>query len=154
MKRFVLLAPGMSAAEQKIWQHAGFDCVVATADNIDVVWVDRLGSASAHAAAKNLWELVDPRGAKVLMVKKQPETTFALPEDWRTVYNWKEYAAGAASWVLGSKLETPLSEDMGALLSEQATDAFAESLYYYLLRDVFRETAEWCGHMSSVVGRM
>ena len=54
----------------------------------------------------------------------------------------------------GSKLETPLSEDMGALLSEQATGAFAESLYYYLLRDVFRETAEWCGHMSSVVGRM
>ena len=152
MKRFVLLAQGMSTAEQKIWQHAGFDCVKATADNIDVVWVDRFRSSSARA--KSLGVLLDPLGSKVFMVKKQLKTTFAFTDNWRTVYSWKEYTAGPASWVLGSKLETPLSEDMGALLSEQATAAFAESLYYYLLRDVFRETAEWCGHMSSVVGRM
>ena len=154
MKRFVLLAPGMSEAEQEIWRHAGFDCVEATADNIDVVWVDRFCSSSARADAKNLGVLLDPLGSKVFMVKKQLETTFAFADNWRTVYSWKEYAVGPVSWVLGSKLETPLSEDMGALLSEQATAAFAESLYYYLLRDVFRETAEWCGHMSSVVGRM
>lgn len=95
-----------------------------------------------------------PLGPKVFMIKKEAKTSVAFPDDCRTGYSWKEYAAGPSSWILGSKLETPLSEDMGALLSEQATVAFAESLYYYLLRDVFRETAEWCGHMSSVVGRM
>ena len=147
MKRFVLFASGMSEAEQETWRQAWFDCVVATADNIDVVWVDRF-------CVQNLGVVLDSLGPKVFMVKKLAETSCALPEDWRTVYSWKEYAAGPSSWILGSKLETPLSEDMGALLSEQATAAFAESLYYYLLRDVFRETAEWCGHMSSVVGRM
>ena len=154
MKRFLLLAPGMSATEQEIWRHTGFDCVTAIADNIDVVWIDRFCSSRSGAEEQVLGVLPDPLGSKVFMVKKQADTSFALPEDCRPVYSWKEYAAGPSSWILGSKLETPLSEDMGALLSEQATAAFAESLYYYLLRDVFRETAEWCGHMSSVVGRM
>lgn len=40
----------------------------------------------------------------------------------------------------------------GNLPPEAQVKAVADSVYRFLLEDQFRETAEWCGHMSSVVG--
>jgi hypothetical protein len=159
MKRFLIDAPEMVQNEQELWRQAGFDFVTsaetsATDAGVGIdVW--------ARGNGCPLSTLLDFQALRVLVVQLRPKVVILKcspscipPEFLQTAYSVRTASAATCDWLLATKLEAPLSEDMGALLSEQATAAFAESLYYYLLRDVFRETAEWCGHMSSVVGRM
>lgn len=55
-------------------------------------------------------------------------------------------------WItVGTSLEARLHEPAWLVYGEDWQKAMAETIYRHLLEDVFRETAEWCGHMSSVV---
>jgi hypothetical protein len=158
MKRFLIDAPDMGQNEQELWRQAGFDFVTEAEPSAGAkpgrdVWV--------RGTSCPLSSLLDFQVLGALAVELRPKVVIlkcsssCTPSEFlQTAYSVQIHSAGDCDWLLATKLEAPLSEDMGALLSEQATAAFAESLYYYLLRDVFRETAEWCGHMSSVVGRM
>ena len=95
---------------------------------------------------------------RVLVILSEQEIPF--PEEISEIYN-RYCFAGKSGLVfsIGSTLEGKIEEpdweayhfgDQPARTEE--IKAVAGSLYRYLLLDVFRETAEWCGHMSSVVG--
>jgi hypothetical protein len=160
MKRFVLYAPGMVQPEQEIWQQAGFDInsegteafSASQGAGIDAVWVVNSSSLAPVSEEQAGWQKIYQLRPKLFIL--QTEKNGMLPDCWRESYALNEYGTGRNHWVVGTKIEAPLPDDMGALLSEKNTAALAEFFYYYLLRDVFRETADWCGHMSSVVGRM
>ena len=77
-----------------------------------------------------------------------------MPESWQEKYALRFYETGPECWLLGTKIEAPLPEGLGELLDDPHAETMAETFYYYLLQDLFRETAEWCGHMSSVVRRI
>ena len=148
MKRFLAYARDLTVAERKIWEQAGFDIVTADAaatcgEEDPPIDLALLG------ASEFLPESLTP---KVFVVSAK--TAGDASPDWQRRYEVRFYSAGAHGWIIGSKTETPPPNDWGVLLVEKNVAAFAESLYYYLLRDVFRETAEWCGHMSSAVRRL
>ena len=142
MKQFGLFGPDLTATEQEIWRQAGFDPVLAEA--ADVAYLENVAQ---------LMQLLDQRVMpKVILLKTG--ASWVVPEGLQTIYTMTEYGESTSHWIVGAKMGAPLPEDVGALLCEQNMVALSESLYYCLLRDVFRETADWCGHMSSVVGRM
>ena len=89
---------------------------------------------------------------KILLLKTG--ASWLAPERLQAIYTMTEYGESPNGWLVGTKMEAPLPDDVGTLLCEQNIAALSETLYDCLLRDVFRETADWCGHMSSVVGRM
>ena len=160
MKRFVLYAPEMAQPEQKIWQQAGFDIIpegpeafsASPGAGPDAVWGGYCSSVATASEEQAGWQSINRFRPKVFIL--QLKKTGMLPDCWRESYALNEYGTGRNHWVVGTKIEAPLPDDIGALLCEKNTAALAEFFYYYLLRDVFRETADWCGHMSSVVGRM
>ena len=142
MKRFKLFGPDFTATEQEIWRQAGFDPVSAEA--ADVAWLEN---------ATLLMPLLDQQMMpKILLLKTG--AFWMAPERLQAIYTMKEYGESPNGWLVGAKMEAPLPDDVGALLCKQNMEALSETLYDCLLRDVFRETADWCGHMSSVVGRM
>ena len=142
LKRFKLFGPDFTATEQEIWRQAGFDS--ASAEATDVAWLEK---------ATLLMPLLDQRMmAKIILIRTG--TSWMAPERLLAIYTMTEYGKSPNGWLVGAKMEAPLPDDVGALLCEQNMEALSETLYDCLLRDVFRETADWCGHMSSVVGRM
>ena len=142
MKRFKLFGPDLTATEQEIWRHAGFDPVLA--ETADVAWLDN---------AVLLMQLLDQQMMpKIILLKTG--ASWMEPERLQAIYTMTEYGESPNCWLVGAKIEAPLPEDVGTLLCELNIAALSEVLYDCLLRDVFRETADWCGHMSSVVGRM
>ena len=158
MKRFVLYAPGMAQPEQELWRQAGFDIIpdgteaFSAGAGPDAVWGGYCSSVATASEEQAGWQSTNQFRPKVFIL--QTENPAILPDCRGEGYALNEYGTGWNHWVVGTKIEAPLPDDMGALLSEKNTAALAEFFYYYLLRDVFRETADWCGHMSSVVGRM
>ena len=114
------------------------------AETADVAW---LGNTVL------LMQLLDQRMMPKIILLKTGASWMA-PEHLQAIYTMREYGESPNRWLVGAKIEAPLPEDVGTLLCEQNMEALSETLYDCLLRDVFRETADWCGHMSSVVGRM
>lgn len=146
MKRFALYGLGLTPTEQKLWQGAGFDfSQETTAVDLMLLLIDRMDQP---IEVQRLSEL----RPKIFLVRGL--TAKQLPEGWQSIYDIQTCDSGVHRWLFGSILESPLPKDVGDLLMEEAMPALSEGLYSCLLRDVFRETAEWCGHMSSVVGRM
>ena len=148
MKRFLAYAQNLESEERAIWEQAGFDFVdiaIASTGGEDDLTID----LALLDDPINLLESINPR-----MFVAAAQTVGVAPKDWRRRYELRFYGTSQQGWLLGTKAEAPLPDDWGELLAEENVAAFAESIYYYLLRDVFRETAEWCGHMSSVVRRL
>ena len=146
MKRFTIYGVGLIPTEQKLWQGAGFDFAQEITDcDLMLLFIDRMDQL---IEVQRLTEL----RPKIFLVRGF--SAEQLPEYWRSVYDIQTCGSGVHRWFFGTILESPLPKDIGDLLVEEATPALSEGLYSCLLRDVFRETAEWCGHMSSVVGRM
>ena len=148
MKRFLAYAQYLEPGERAIWEQAGFDIMAAyaaaTGDEDDLPIDLALLNEPFY-----LLESISPR-----MFMAPVQTAGDAPPDWQRRYEMRFYGTGSQGWWIGTKAEAPLPDDWGELLAEKNVAAFAESLYYYLLRDVFRETAEWCGHMSSAVRRL
>jgi hypothetical protein len=83
-----------------------------------------------------------------------PSSVAALmPSQWQA-YTQQTVRVAGTDWIVGSKLEEPLPPAVTEYLAQQKTAELAAVVYIVILESVFRETAEWCGHMSSVVGRM
>lgn len=142
MRRFKLFGPDLTAAEEEIWRKAGFDPVLA-----------EMADVACLRNATLLIQLLDQRMMPKMILLKTG-VSWVAPERLQAIYTMTEYGEGPNCWLVGTKMEAPLPEDVGTLLCEQNIAALSETLFDCLLRDVFRETADWCGHMSSVVGRM
>lgn len=150
MRRFTLLATGMAAKEKRLWQQAGYELLPdARCDWLEdaepaVIWLTDT-ETDATADIMNL----RPR---VFFVRGRVEAD--IWQKWCGAYACHTCGDDSDFWSLGTKLETPLPDRLRALLLEENIAGLADVLYEYLFRDVLRETAEWCGHMSSVVRRM
>lgn len=153
MKQFVLAATGLTMEEEECWRQTGFllrhglSNALPTEEKVDLLcWTDFSGQTEALAK-----ELTTLQPTVVLLGRS---CLLQWPKPWDEVYSPQSCGSGDDGWSFGTKGEALLPKETGALLRERATGGLAEGLYYYLLREVFRETEDWCGHMSSVVGRM
>lgn len=155
MKKFTIRALGLNPDEQKIWRGAGFSIMqelppssyegelpelIWLAKNIAGGPLDCLVAEELRTAYPKLFFL--PRVATTMM-----------PGHW-AAYAQQRVSVAGTDWTVGSKLEEPLPREVSEYLAQQKTAELAAVLYIVILESVFRETAEWCGHMSSVVGRM
>lgn len=156
MKRFVIYAPEFTLSQRKIWEMAGFDILPETDTEKTLPGpeggVDVVRLAVETLADTGLEKVLNALQPRLLLLL--PAAGGVLPEKWREIYRMQALATQLNGWRTGTKLEAPLPDDLGALLQDGAEARLADRLYEYLLQDVFRETAEWCGHMSSVVRRM
>lgn len=155
MRRFTVCAAECAGQELQAWLDVGFilqtDGGAAEKNSPDVVL---FGLAGEH---KTAWQLVGsmlPRVYVILSSREMPP-----PDKFSGIYEHQFIAGKGISFNIGSRLQGKVAVpdweafSSGAPLTEaEQIKAVAGSVYRYLLEDVFRETAEWCGHMSSVVG--
>jgi len=158
VKKFIAWVSGMNQLQQTIWQEAGFDIVVhecgqtegSSIQNADILWL----YATSGMIIQPTIDL------EVQLKKSYPKVFFLCKRDASIMpCHWSEYQqhivfVDGIEYLIGSKLEEPLPTALLEYFAQQRTAELAAVLYIVILESVFRETAEWCGHMSSVVGRM
>jgi len=155
MKKFPIRVWGLNFDEMKIWREAGF-----------FIMPEPPSSSAESAPPELIWlsESAVGGGCECLLATELqtaypklfflPNSAAALmPSQWQAYTQQKVRVAGT-DWIVGSKLEEPLPPAVAEYLAQQKTAELAAVLYIVILESIFRETAEWCGHMSSVVGRM
>ena len=156
MKVFKLWSRGMDDEIQEIWCKAGFSIEqnlpadLAEATSFDLIWLAELTDVSARPSQETRapLNLVYP---KLFFVHSS--AAGCMPAHWHA-YVQQTIRVAETDWIVGSKLEEPLPPAVAEYLAQQKTADLAAVVYIVILESVFRETAEWCGHMSSVVGRM
>ena len=154
MKKFIAWVSGMDQMQQELWQEAGFDIIQPERSNsvqdADIIWL-------CPKNARNSQTTIDFEDQQKI---SYPKVFFLCKRDASVLLShWSEYhqhivVVDGIEWVIGSKLEEPLPAELLEYFAQQKTTELLTIVYMTLLASVFRETAEWCGHMSSVVGRM
>lgn len=151
MKRFLLMECGLGLLKKQKWQRAGFSIYPFVVEDVldfsvpDIIW---LGTAKRKSIDTNFLAKLYPK-----LFFLHSSAAGCMPTHWRA-YAQQTVRVAGSDWIVGSKLEEPLPPAMAEYLAQQKTADLAAVLYIVILESVFRETAEWCGHMSSVVGRM
>lgn len=130
---------------KSVWDDTGFVCIgreepFEQADVIIIAPDDSDKLASVILAAR----------PKVFIIAGRYE----LPQHVKDLYTGQHWRLHHTVLTIGTFLEVPLAEPVWEAYPEQQEKAIADTIYRHLLNDVFRETAEWCGHMSSVVRPM
>lgn len=77
-----------------------------------------------------------------------------IPAGVTEIYELAEFRLASHEWLLGWKMPAAVklpNMNRAAKTECEQLRAVADIVYQVLLDDTFRETAEWCGHMSSVV---
>lgn len=176
MRRFIVLVCQASLQEAAAWEDSGF--VVSdgtthpevrrqTADVVGFPWLTVETDAEQArpdvvywqqgAAGAAGWHKVRQLLPKVVVVMGEA----SLPPDLAHVYDSCFLYGEGRSFMVGRKIEgTLLTPEWAAYRTDgllslpQQVKAVADAVYRLLLDNVFQETAEWCGHMSSVVGPM
>ena len=153
MKKFVLWCWALKPAQAEIFRKAGFlvipqeQTVSSEMPEPDVVWIDEQADGSGLVATLDLNSLYP----KIFIVSGAVSPL--IPIHWQT-YDCQSFFQDGETWRIGSKLEDLLPLELTEDFANNKTADWAAILYMTLLKSLFRETAEWCGHMSSVVGRM
>ncbi|MDR3562540.1 MAG: hypothetical protein P4N59_14050 [Negativicutes bacterium] len=156
MRRFSIYTPRGAAADTESWLDTGFREMAAgqtgdDAERPDVI-IANLGRDDA-----GLCREVNALLPKVVVLLS--EIAAGLPEQLEEQFRVHCWQKAGGFYVVGTSLEPALAEpEWGAYCSggeidaPQALKAVSDQIYRHLLADVFRETAEWCGHTFSVVG--
>jgi len=158
LRRFILEASNCLEEDLRAWQDAGFQIAEPGLKQDPGQRPDLVLRRHWPEQGQLAWAEIKYLFPRVLVILSEQEIPF--PEEISEIYN-RYCFAGKSGLVfsIGSTLEGKIEEpdweayhfgDQPARTEE--IKAVAGSLYRYLLLDVFRETAEWCGHMSSVVG--
>ncbi len=158
MRRFIMEASNCLEEDLRVWQDAGFQIAEPGLKQDPRQRPDLVILRHWPEQGQLAWTEIKHLFTRVLIIISEQEILF--PEEVSTIYN-RYCFVGKSGLVfsIGSTLEGKIEEpDWEAYrFGDQPTrteenKAVAGTLYRYLLLDVFRETAEWCGHMSSVVG--
>ncbi|HHU87615.1 MAG: hypothetical protein ACOX86_00710 [Pelotomaculaceae bacterium] len=158
MRRFIMEASNCLEEDLRVWQDAGFQIAEPGLKQDPRQRPDLVILRHWPEQGQLAWTEIKHLFPRVLIIISEQEILF--PEEVSTIYN-RYCFVGKSGLVfsIGSTLEGKIEEpDWEAYrFGDQPTrteenKAVAGTLYRYLLLDVFRETAEWCGHMSSVVG--
>ena len=158
MKKFIAWVSGMDQLKQTLWQEAGFDIIVperyqsegTAIHNADIIWLCSINGMNIQPKI-DLEDQLKKSYAKVFFLCKHDASI--MPCHWSEYQQHIVFVDGI-EYLIGSKLEEPLPTALLEYFAQQKTAELAAVLYIVILESVFRETAEWCGHMSSVVGRM
>lgn len=163
MRQFTVYAPGCAGAELAAWEKEDFKITTGPEPGpppeteTDVVYWYWDGGEN-NGGAK--WEVVRRLRPKLFVIAAQQKIT-AVPGDLSAIYERQAIPGEKICFTIGSKLPEKVTAPdwqvvrQGVPLSRtEQVQVLAGAIYRYLLQDVFRETAEWCGHMSSVVGQM
>jgi hypothetical protein len=155
MKKFPIRVLGLNSDEMKIWREAGF-----------FIMPEPPSSSAESAPSELIWLSVNATGGSCeCRIAAELHTAYPklfflpssvaalMPSQWQA-YTQQTVRVAGTDWIVGSKLEEPLPPAVTEYLAQQKTAELAAVVYIVILESVFRETAEWCGHMSSVVGRM
>ncbi len=160
MRRFTLIAPDCARVYSSAWENTGFNLVEAgTLDEPgqrpDVfLWhwsgENDLPVPAVLSLLPRLIVIVCARGEQI-----------TISPDLSEIYSLQSFAGRDTGFTICSRLEGEVSvpdwnlySNEGEISREEQIKAVAGAVYRFLLEDVIRETAEWCGHMSSVVGHM
>ncbi|NLI13036.1 hypothetical protein [Pelotomaculum propionicicum] len=161
MRRFVIFTPGCTEEDLKVWEDAGFKLVDETSLDYPELRPDVIFICDFKAGVIT-WQLISKLLPKVLILTGSSEQTPVIPGELADLFNLQVIKGENISFTIGSTIQgqvvTPAWEiyrvSDGPLTPQEQLQALADSIYRFLLQDVFKETAEWCGHMSSVVGPM
>lgn len=160
MRRFTVIAPDCAGEYTGAWEDTSFKLVEAgTWDDPEqrpdvFLWHWSKGNdlpfREVLSLLPKLLVIIGDRGEKI-----------TVPEELSEIYSRQSFSGEDTCFIICSRLEGQvavpewdLHGSRGAITREEEIKAAAGSIYRYLLEDVIRETAEWCGHMSSVVGHM
>ncbi|HOV79741.1 MAG TPA: hypothetical protein PK728_06490 [Bacillota bacterium] len=155
MRRFTILAAECAEQELQAWQDVGFMlAATAAAGEGHPPDVILLQLVEWH---KTAWQLVGSMLPKLYVVLSRRE--IQPPAMFSGIYDHQFIAGKGICFNIGSRLQGTVTVPDWEVFGSGATLTVAEqikavagSVYRFLLEDIFRETAEWCGHMSSVVG--
>ncbi len=160
MRRFTVIAPGSAGEYANAWEDTSFKLVE------DGTWNDpeQRPDVFLWRWSKNN-ELPDQMILsllpKLLVIISDRGEKITVPEELSEIYNRQSFSGEDTGFTICSRLEGEVTvpywdlyKSNSAITREEQIKAAAGSIYRYLLEDVIRETAEWCGHMSSVVGHM
>lgn len=73
------------------------------------------------------------------------------------IYNSVVYTTQHAQYYIHYIYDTPLQLEnawQSSYTSDESLKYMVDTIYRYILREAIKENEEWCGHFSSVVGRM
>ena len=144
MRQFSVCIEG-DAAAYEAWENSGFI-------HFDAVESDEgpdalVLPASPDAAA--ISERIASTMPKLFIVM----TGYMPPAPLAENYTLQSWTHKGMNITVGTLLETALPDPPRPEYGDDWQKAIAGTVYRYLLQDLFRETADWCGHMSSVVRR-
>jgi len=159
VRHFLFAAPGCSRKEIGAWEDVGFKLTVTDIDNLDEQRPDVIVWRRQQADKTTMWQMVNSLLPKVFVIVCADDKEMTWPESLVEIYDSQAIFGESFCFNVGSKIQGKVAvpdwdanRTGGQLSQEDEIKALAGSIYRYLLEDVFRETAEWCGHMSSVVG--
>lgn len=160
MRRFTVIAPDCAGEYAVAWEDASFKLVEAGSWDTPEQWPDVFlwrWSKENDLPVQEVLSLL-PR---LLVIISDRGEIITVPEDLSEIYSRQSFAGEDTGFTICSRLQGQVAVpqwdlygSQGAITREEEIKAAAGSIYRYLLEDVIRETAEWCGHMSSVVGHM
>lgn len=160
MRRFTVIAPSCAGEYTDAWEDTSFKLVQGgTWDNPEQrpdIFLWRWPQEKDLPVREILAFL--PR---LLVIISGRDEDITFPEELSEIYSLQSFAGADICFTIGSRLLGQVSvpewdsyKNNSVITREEQIKAVAASIYRYLLEDVIRETAEWCGHMSSVVGHM
>ena len=160
MRRFTVIAPDCAGEYTGAWEDTSFKLVEGTTWNDPEQRPDVFlwrWSNDEDLPVRKILSLLP--GLLVIVSGRDDKITF--PEELSEIYSLQSFAGADTGFTIGSRLqgqvavpEWDLYKNSDTITREEQLKAAAACIYRYLLEDVIRETAEWCGHMSSVVGHL
>ncbi|NLJ75882.1 MAG: hypothetical protein GX325_01305 [Peptococcaceae bacterium] len=161
MKKFTIAAPGCrNQGEANIWKETGFATAAHKPRDKRELGLDVFlcrQPRQGHLPTGTILSLLP----KLIVIVNHKDGHISLPPDLLEIYNQQSFSSRDLNFTIGSRLEGQVTvPDWNAagkgseITREEQIQAAAGAVYRFLLEDVIRETAEWCGHMSSVVGHL
>lgn len=157
MRSFILDAPGCLEQDRKAWEEVGFQFTDPKNKQEPIQRPDLAIRRHLPDWGQPEWDALKLLFPRMFIFLSEHEILF--PDALSAIYN-RQWFTGESGLIftIGSTLEGKIAEPVweayrfgGPLTRTEEIKAVADSTYRFLLLDVFRETAEWCGHMSSVV---
>jgi hypothetical protein len=160
MRRFTVVAPACAGEDVSAWEDTGFRLVESG------TWDDPEQRPDVFlwhwAQAEDMpVQIILSLLPKLFIVVNAPGDKVTIPGELADIFSIQIITGESILFTIGSRLQGLAAvpdwdayRGHAAITREEQIKAVSGSIYRYLLEDVIRETAEWCGHMSSVVGQM
>ena len=160
MRRFTIVAPNCAGIDISAWEDTSFKLVESgTWDDPEqgpdvLLWH---WSQEKDLPVKMILSLFP----KLYVIISSPGDEITIPGQLADIFSLHIITGDSILFTIGSRLQGLAAvpdwdayRGHAVITREEQIKAVSGSIYRYLLEDVIRETAEWCGHMSSVVGQM